>query len=155
VPACLEGSKTAASASPPPVINPEDLIGRSFLMDKQVDSQPYRGRIVQLIEDHVSMVEDNHTRIIFCVYVNNGQAAEIITYNKLLDYIHKDSEIDIVWELCRIISHNGPLQANHPEYKGSQYNLMIEWENGEITTVPYMLESTDSLINLDGSASRT
>jgi hypothetical protein len=56
---------TAASASPPPVINPEYLIGSSFLMDNQEDGQQYRGRIVQLIEDHESMVEDNPTRIKF------------------------------------------------------------------------------------------
>jgi hypothetical protein len=43
---------TAVSASPPPVIYPEDIIGGSFLMDKQEDGQQYRGRIVQLIEDH-------------------------------------------------------------------------------------------------------
>jgi hypothetical protein len=42
-----KSTDTAAIASPPPVINPEDLIGRSFLMDKQDD-----GRIGQLIEDH-------------------------------------------------------------------------------------------------------
>jgi hypothetical protein len=30
---------TAAIASPLPVINPEDLIGRYFLMDKQEDGQ--------------------------------------------------------------------------------------------------------------------
>jgi hypothetical protein len=62
---------TAASASLPPVINPEDHIGRSFLMDKQEDGQQYRDRIVQLIEDHESMVENNPTRIRFCVSVNN------------------------------------------------------------------------------------
>jgi hypothetical protein len=32
-------TETAASASPPPVINTGDLIGRSFLMDKQEDGQ--------------------------------------------------------------------------------------------------------------------
>jgi hypothetical protein len=69
---------TAASESPPPVINPEDLIGRSFLMDKQEDGQKYRGRIVQLIEDHESMVEEKPTRIKFQVSVNNYQAEEII-----------------------------------------------------------------------------
>jgi hypothetical protein len=40
----MEDSKptdAAASASPPPVINPEDLIGHSFLMDKQEDDQQY------------------------------------------------------------------------------------------------------------------
>jgi hypothetical protein len=129
-----KSADTAAIASPPPVIHPEDLIGRSFLMDKQEDGQHYRGRTVQLIEDHESIVEDNPTRIKFRVSVNNDQAEEIITYNKLLDYLSKDLEIDIVWKLRRIISHNGPFQANHPEYKGSQYNRMIEWENVEITT---------------------
>jgi hypothetical protein len=54
------------------------------------------------------MVEDNLTRIKFRVYVNNDQAEEIITYNKLLDYLAKDAEIDIVWKFCHIISHNGP-----------------------------------------------
>jgi hypothetical protein len=127
---------TAASASPPPVINPEDLIiGSSHLMDKQEDGQQYRGRIVQLIEYHDPMVEDNPNTIKFRVSVNNDQAEEISTYNKLLDYLAKDLETDIVWKFRLIISHNGPFQANHPEYKGSQYNLMIEWENEEITTI--------------------
>jgi hypothetical protein len=64
---------TAASASPPPVINPEAFIGRSFLMDKQEDGQQYRGRIVKLIEDHESMVDNNPPRIKFRVSVNNDR----------------------------------------------------------------------------------
>jgi hypothetical protein len=115
-----KSADTAANASPPPVINPEALIRRSFLMDKQEDGQQYRGRIVQLIADHELMVEDNPTRIKFRLSVNNDQAEEIITYNKLLDYLAKPLKINIVWKLCRIINHNGPFQANHPEYKGSQ-----------------------------------
>jgi hypothetical protein len=70
---------TEASASQLPVINPEDLIGRSFLMDKQDDGQHYGGRIVQLIEVHESMVEDNPTRIKFRVSVNNDQTEAILT----------------------------------------------------------------------------
>jgi Reverse transcriptase (RNA-dependent DNA polymerase) len=68
---------------------------------------------------------------------------KIITYNKLLDYLGKDSETAIAWKSRRIISDNGPFQANHPEYKGSQYNLMIEWENGEITTEPLAIKAAD------------
>jgi hypothetical protein len=58
---------------------------------------------------------------------------EIITYNKMLEYISKDEESDIMWKLKYIIFHKGPLQKGHPEYRNSQYNIMIEWENGEIT----------------------
>jgi hypothetical protein len=89
-------------------------------MDKQEDGQQYRGRIVQVIEDHKSMVKDNPTRIKFRVSINNDQAEAIITYNKLLDYLAKDLEIDIVRKFRRIIFHNGSFQANHPELKVSQ-----------------------------------
>jgi hypothetical protein len=37
-----------------------------------------------------------------------------------------------------------PFQANHPEYKESQYNLMIEWENEEITTEPLAIIAADN-----------
>jgi len=33
------------------------------------------------------------------------------------------------------VAHEGPLKPNHPNYKGSTYNVMIEWENGEITVI--------------------
>jgi Reverse transcriptase (RNA-dependent DNA polymerase) len=82
----------------------------------------------------------------FRVSVNNDQAEEIITYNRLLDYLAKDEEIDIVWKFRRIISHNGPFRANHPECKGSQYNLMIVWVNGEITTEPLVIIAAYDLV---------
>ena len=135
--------KPSQNQMPSPIFNPEELIGRSFLMNKQEDGQQFRGRIVQLIEDHESSVKDNPTRIKFRVSVNNDQSEEIITYNKMLEYISKDEETDTVWKFQRIVSHHGPLQPNHPEYKGSQYNIMIEWENGEITNEPLSVIAAD------------
>jgi hypothetical protein len=89
------------------------------------------------------MVKDDPTRIKSRVSVNNDQAEEIITSNKLLDYLAKDLEVAIAWKFRHIISHNGPFQANHPEYKGSRYNLMIDWENGGITTEPLAIRAAD------------
>jgi len=128
---------------PPPVVNPEGLVGRTFLMDPQEDGQRFRARIVELIEDHESDIENNPTRIKFLVSVDNDQAEEIITYNQVMDYISKDQESDIKWKFRRIISHQGPLQPNHPDYKHSQYNIMVEWENGEITTEPLAVIAAD------------
>jgi hypothetical protein len=87
-----------AESSPSPIFNPEDLIGLTFLMDEQADGQKCRGRIVELIEDHESKLEDNPTRIKFRVSVNEDKAEEIITYNKMLEYITKDEESDIQWK---------------------------------------------------------
>ena len=32
-----------------------------------------------------------------------------------------------------IIGHQGPLLASDPDWKGSKYNVQVEWETGEIT----------------------
>jgi hypothetical protein len=88
-----------AESPPSPIFNPADLIGRTFLMDEQGDGQKFRGRIVELIEDHESKLEDNPTRIKFRVSVNEEKAEEIITYNKMLEYITKDEESDIQWKI--------------------------------------------------------
>jgi len=59
----------------------------------------------------------------------------IITYNELLDYIQKDDgDGDVVWKFRCITAHEELLAPNHRNWKGSKYNVMIEWENGEITS---------------------
>ena len=35
-----------------------------------------------------------------------------------------------------IIGHQGPLIASDPDWKGSKYNVQVEWETGEITFEP-------------------
>ena len=35
-----------------------------------------------------------------------------------------------------IIGHQGPLLASDPDWKGSKYNVPVEWETGEITFEP-------------------
>jgi hypothetical protein len=88
----------ALESLPPPIFNPEDLIGRTFLMDEQEDAQKFRGRIVELLEDHESNLDDNPTRIKFRGAVNEDQAEEIITYKKMLEYITRDDQSDIRWK---------------------------------------------------------
>jgi hypothetical protein len=104
-------------------------------MDKQSDGQRPRATITQLLEDHESKLKDNPTRIKFKLSLNNDQQDDIITYNKMLEYITKDEDSDITWKFRRIISHKGPTQ-------GSQYDLLIEWENGEITKEPLKVIAT-------------
>jgi hypothetical protein len=125
------------------VFDPEDLVGRTFLMDEQEDGQRFRARIVKLIEDHETDIEENPTRIKFLCSLNEDQAEEIITYNKMLEYILRDDENPVVWKFRRITSHQGPLKPDHPDYNGSLYNVMVEWENGEITAEPLSIIAAD------------
>jgi hypothetical protein len=126
------------------IFNPQDLVGRTFLLDPQEDGQKHRTRIVRLIDDFESTVAQNPTRIKFvCKHLDGDAAEEIITYNKILDFISRDEETDIVWKFKRIVSHQGPLKPDHPDYNGSIYNIMIEWENGETTTEPLSVIAAD------------
>jgi hypothetical protein len=60
---------------------------------------------------------------------------EVINYNQLLDYLARDNDNDIVWKFKRIVSHQGPITSNHPDY--------IEWENGETTKEPLQVIAKD------------
>jgi hypothetical protein len=135
-----ENGETKASA---PIFDPQDLVGCTFLLDEQEDGQKFRAKIVKLLEDHESELQENPTRIKFLCSVNGDKAEEIITYNQMLDYISHDEEDPVVWKFHQITAHQGPLTPDHPDYNGSSYNIMIEWENGEITSEPLTVIAAD------------
>ena len=42
-----------------------------------------------------------------------------------------------------IIGHQGPLATSDPDWKGSKYNVQVEWETGEITYKPLSIIAAD------------
>ena len=54
---------------------------------------------------------------------------------------HSDQRI-IVGTIC-IIGHQGPLLASDPDWKGSKYNVQVEWETGEFTFEPLSIIAAD------------
>ena len=145
----IEADDTTEPLSEPstnnvPIFNPEDLVGRTFLLDTEEDGQRHRARIIKMIKDHDTELANNPTRIKFvCSVDNEDKAEEIIAYNKILEHITRDEQNDILWKYRRITSHQGPLTTDHPDYKGSSYNIMVEWETGEITAEPLNIIAKD------------
>jgi hypothetical protein len=75
------------------------------------------------------------------IRVGDGTLDEIISYNELSNIIEEQQEqqekgTKDVWALNGIKSHQGPLTKHHPEYKGSSYNVVVEWDDGSETTEP-------------------
>jgi len=66
-----------------------------------------------------------------------------MSYNDILAHIQQDEDSNIVWKFWCITSHEGLLKQNHPSYKGSSYNVLVEWENGEITSEPLGIIAAD------------
>jgi hypothetical protein len=63
------------------IVNPQELLGCTFLMDTQENGQRFCARIVECISDHESNVRrsDNHVKFRFSV--NEDEYEEMITYN--------------------------------------------------------------------------
>ena len=125
------------------LITPEDLVGRTFLMDPEPDGQVFRARIVDLVDKHDHNLENNPERLKFLCKMDQDGREELLTYNQILDHLNRDSENPVVWKYKRIVSHQGPLKPNDKDYKGSIYNVMLEWEGGEVTAEPLNVIAKD------------
>jgi hypothetical protein len=81
------------------IVDPQELLGRTFLMDTQEDGQRFCAHIVECISDHESNVRRSDDHVKFRISVNEDKYEETITYNELLDFIEKNQENDaIVWQ---------------------------------------------------------
>jgi hypothetical protein len=126
------------------IVDPQELLGCTFLMDTQEDGQRFRAHIVECISDHESNVRHSDDHVKFRISVNEDEYEETITYNELMDFIKKNQENDaIVCQFRCIVGHQGPLLRHDKDYNGSRFNLLVEWENGKITTEPLLVIAAD------------
>ena len=98
------------------------------------------------IDDHGQPHED----IKFKLKINKDQAEEIMSYSQLMDYIQKgtddEEDPDPLFKFRDIVANQGPLESIDPDQKGSKYNVIVEWESGEVTYEPLTLISKDDPI---------
>ena len=122
-----------------------NLLGRSFLLPPEDNGECHMAIIID-IDDHGQPLED----IKFKSKINKDQAEEIMSYNQLMDYIQKGTDADedphSLFKFRDIIAHQGPFESTDPHHKGSKYNVMVEWESGEVTYEPLTLISKDDPI---------
>ena len=122
-----------------------NLLGRSFLLPPEENGERDMAKIID-IDDHGPPLED----IKFKLKINKDQAEEIMSYNQLMDYIQRGTDAeedpDSLFNFRDIVAHQGPLESTDPNHKGSKYNVMAEWESGEVTYEPLTLISKDDPI---------
>ena len=131
---------------PMPITNPEDLVGRTFLMEEQEDGQKFRARIVEAINSHEDEVMKNPELLKFKCSINNDQYEEVMAYNDIVQRIYAEKESDILWKYKEIVSHEGPLSQNHPNYKGFRFN--VRRESDEITSEPLKAIAADDPVTV-------
>ena len=153
---------------PRPEFDPDNLVGRTFLLPPQENGERLRAKVTKKVVEEIEAADGNRIpNINFILDIGEGKVEELITYNQLLDHLEQADEQDnsMDQELYRfraIIGHEGPLKATDPNWKGSKWNVQIEWETGEITFEPLSVIAADdpitcaayakekNLYNLDG-----
>jgi hypothetical protein len=120
-----------------PKFSPDNLIGKTFVREMD-DGNTYRAQIIQKILDCDA---ENHQNIKFLVKLGDGDFDEIITYNTLSKIIENQldqqaNNADAIWIFQGIKSHHGPITSTNTDYKGSSYNLLVEWKDGSETLEP-------------------
>ena len=141
-----------SGSKPMPTFDPSDLIGRTFLLPPAENGERHRAKVTRQVVEIID--QDNGQRvenINFILDIGNGKVEELISYNQLLEHLENAQvhDMGMVQELYRfraIIGHQGPLLGSAPDWKGSKYNVQVEWETGEITFEPLSIIATDDSV---------
>ena len=128
-----------SGSKPLPTFGPEDLIGRTFLLPPEENGERHRAKVTRKVVEIIDQ-EYGHRieNINFILDIGNGKVEELISYNQLLDHLETAQDNDLgmdqqLFKFRAMIGHEGPLKATDPDWKGSKYNVQVEWETEEVT----------------------
>ena len=128
--------------------NPDDLIGRTFLLPKNEQGERLRATIKRKVIETSKLLENQHDNAIdkinFHHDVGQGRAEAIMSYVQILDHLDQQEQQEDLYKFRAITGHEGPLSPHDGNYKGSKYNVMVEWETGEIADEPLSLIAADN-----------
>jgi Reverse transcriptase (RNA-dependent DNA polymerase) len=130
-----------------PDYSPTDLLGRIFSDFPAEDGVAHKIKIIKLIADHKENIKQQPATVKYMAESLTGGYEKILNYNDILNFLERDNhEGDLDTGLTGykdIIGHQGPLNAHDPNYKGSRYNVQIEWNDGDITYEPLDIIASD------------
>ena len=130
--------------------NPDHLNGRTFLLPKNEQGERLRATIKRKVIETSKLLDNQHDNAIdminFHVDVGQGRAEAIISYVQILDHVDHQGPQEDLYKFRAITGHQGPLSSQDENYKGSKYNVLVEWEPWEITEEPLSLMAADDLV---------
>ena len=115
-----------------PTFNPDDVIGRTFLCDPDENRIRHIAKITERIYNHDEDESDDPCFVKFRCSVNDNEYKDIARYIDIINHIEKNDEennLEDAWKFRSIIRHQGPLSTDDKEYKGSRFNVLVNWES--------------------------
>ena len=124
----------------------EELLGISFL-HRHDDGTQERATVIKPRPERLKGNKDYDK---FVIKYDKSQVEDVMTYNDIMNYLHRDQLADdgTLWKFRRILGHQGPLTSSDRHWKGSTYNVEVEWENGELSYEPLALMKDDDPVTV-------
>ena len=119
------------------------------LLPPEENGERHRAKVTRKVVEIIDQDDGQRVENInFILDIGNGNVEELISYNQLLEHLENSQEHDMgmdqePYKFRAIIGHQGPLLASDPVWKGSKYNVQVEWETGEITFQPLSVIAAD------------
>ena len=112
-----------------PMFCPGELLRMTIL--QPVDDQLIRAKVVRKIMDRDA---ENHQQIKFLLVLGDDKLEKIISYNEHSDLVTeslaaKESGQQDIISYAGILDHQGPLKNHDSKYKGSSYNVLVDWDD--------------------------
>ena len=125
---------------PMSIINFDDLLGRTFLLSMDENGERKRATISEHVKDLCQQQVSREDQLRFKLKIDGDQLDDLISYNQLMEYLEDKTDTgpleDGLYRFKCIKDQKGPYTSSDPEYNGSSYNILIEWEPGEQTWEP-------------------
>ena len=146
---------TDGSDNTPPmsIINFDDLLGRTSLLPMDGNEVRKRATISEHVKDLCQQQVSREDQLRFKLKIDGDQLDDLISHNQFMEYL--DDKTDTgplengLYRFKYIKDHKGSYTSPDPEYNGSSYNLLIEWELGEhvleTSSAPTTLVERDKL----------
>ena len=131
------------SAQMPTIKNCDKIFGQAFpYKPAEGNGEQQQACIIQ----HVNLEQDAFKqegcikKYIFCKH-NSNIDKKVISCSQLVEYNGQDNQEqateDVVFQFRDVVIHQGPSSSNNnPDYKGSRWNELVDWETGEMIFEP-------------------
>ena len=100
-----------------PELNPDDIVGRTFLLPPAENGERLRAKVMRKVVEVIEEAEGEGVQRVknlsYILGLGNGKVEEIISYNPLVDHLeaaaNEDNEIsDDLFKVRVLIGHQGP-----------------------------------------------
>ena len=108
------------SSKPLPGFNPDDLVGRTFLLPPGDNGERLRAKVTRKVVEDIEQADGERVqKFSFILSIGNRKLEEIISYNQLVDHLeaaaNDDNDIsDDLFKFRSLIGHQGPLKPTYP-----------------------------------------